>query len=273
MSQTIIFIHGMFQNKKSWNKWIEFFSAKGYNCIAESWPDHEGDPAQLRANPPAELGDLLLDDVITSMETLVLKHGGDSEHEHEKPIVIGHSVGGLITQILANRGYISLGVPICSVAPNKMITIDWPFFQNVAAIANPFKGDKPFEQTEESFHKAFCNTLTVEEAKVAFELTCTHDSRNVLRGCLGSSGHVELDKEHVPLLFISAKEDQIVPTELVEKNSKAYDKDSGVTGFREFENRSHYICGERGWEEVAAYIENWLQDHSVSVEEGTSLTH
>jgi pimeloyl-ACP methyl ester carboxylesterase len=260
MKRTIVFIHGMFQNSGSWDKWVAYFTERGYNCVAPSWPDHQGEPATLRANPPATLGDLMLEDVITAMEQAVIAAGGGQVEVKDKPIVIGHSVGGLLTQIFVNRNLASAGVPISSVAPNMMMTLDWPFFKNVAAITNPFKGDEPFKQTPESFHEAFCNTLDETAARHAYDETAIHDSRNVLRGCLGSAGQVDLEIPHAPLLFISGKEDQIVPTELVEKNSKAYSDDiSGGSFFKEFGNRSHFICGEPGWEEVAAYIHNWLE--------------
>ena len=260
MKKTIVFIHGMFQNPKSWEKWIAYFTERGYECIAPAWPDHEGEPQQLRENPPATLGDLMLDDVISAMESAVIAAGGNNLELTDKPIIIGHSVGGLLTQLFVERNLASLGVPISSVAPNMMMTLDWPFFKNVAAITNPFKGDDPFLQTAESFHESFCNTLDETSAQQAFQQTATHDSRNVLRGCLGPSGHLDLDMPHVPLLFISGKEDQIVPTELVEKNSKAYtNKVSGAVTYREFPGRSHFICGEPGWEEVAAYVYDWIE--------------
>ncbi len=263
MSKTIVFIHGMFQNPKSWEKWMAYFTERGYNCIAPAWPDHEGSPADLRNNPPATLGDLTIEEVIQAMESQVISAGGDTTGSNEKPIVIGHSVGGLITQILVNKNLVSLGVPISSVAPNMMMTLDWPFFKNVAAIANPFKGDQPFMQTPETFHESFCNTLNDAAANQAFQETATHDSRNVLRGCLGSSGHLDLNIPHAPMLFISGKEDQIIPTELVEKNSKAYTDAGSSAAYKEFLNRSHYICGEPGWEEVADYVYNWLQGQAM----------
>ncbi|MDJ1499411.1 alpha/beta hydrolase [Xanthocytophaga agilis] len=259
MKKTIVFIHGMFQNPKSWEKWILYFTARGFNCIAPAWPSHVGDPAQLRANPPAGLGDLMLDDVISAMESTIRAAGGLNEDINEKPILIGHSVGGLLTQIFVNRNLASLGIAISPVAPNMMMTFDWPFFKNVAAITNPFKGDQPFKQTVESFHKNFCNTLSEQHARLAYEETATHDSRNILRGCLGSSAYIELDTPHVPLLFISGKEDQIIPHELVEKNSKAYTDENFRVEYREFANRSHYICGEQGWEEVAMQVFEWME--------------
>ena len=56
----IVFLHGMFQNPKSWENWIEYFTSKGFNCVAPAWPLHDGDPRALRATPPAHLGELPL---------------------------------------------------------------------------------------------------------------------------------------------------------------------------------------------------------------------
>lgn len=252
----IIFIHGMFQNPKSWNKWKDFFTARGYNCLTPAWPLHEGEPSALRANPPGGLGDLHLDDIIVPIETLVL--------EANQPIVIGHSVGGLIVQLLINRGVASAGVAISSVAPNAMLDFDWGFFKNSALIANPFKGNEPFFMDEESFHGSFANTLSREASDLAFAEFATHDSRNVLRDCMGDAGKLDLEIPHAPLLFIAGEQDEIIPNTLNKKNADAYTDAASTTAFREFPNRSHYICGEPGWEEVAETIATWLEGLSIN---------
>jgi esterase/lipase len=252
MKNTIIFIHGMFQNAKSWDQWVEFFTDKGYTCIAESWPLHEGEPAELRTNPPAGLGELRLSTIIDKYRQLVTS-------QTEKPIIIGHSVGGLITQILVNEGLAKLGVPISSVAPNGMISFDLGFAKNSALIMNPLKGDEPFLMDLEGFQGSFANTMSLEFVKEPFERTATHDSRNVLRDCMGDDGKVDLDLPHVPLLFIAGENDEIIPYELCEKNAKAYADEASVTEYQMFKDRSHFICVEPGYEEVIGAIYNWIQ--------------
>lgn len=250
-SKNIVFIHGMFQNPKSWSHWIEFFTERNYNCVAPAWPLHEGDPAALRENPPAGLGDLSLDTVVAAMEAVI-------SVMPEKPIVIGHSVGGLIVQLLSEKNLISGGVCIDSVAPNAMLALDWGFFKNSTLITNPLKGDQPFEMDEQSFHDSFANTMSMEGSNAAFRTYATHDSRNVLRDCMGSGGQIDLDLPHFPLLFIGGEDDQIIPPALNEKNAKAYTDEKSITAFKEFKHRSHFICGEPGWEEVATYVYQWL---------------
>lgn len=249
--QQIVFVHGMFQNPKSWGNWVQFFEGRGFECIAPAWPLHEGEPAALRTNPPDGLGELNLKDILASIEQVV--------RGLNAPIIIGHSVGGIVTQIMLNRGLIAAGVAISPVAPNAMVDLDWGFLKNSATIANPLKGNEPVYMDAKTFHDAFANTLSEADASAAFEQYATHDSRNVLRSCLGPDGHVDFDKAHGPLLLIGGEKDQIIPAHLVKKNFQAYEESAGVVNHREFSGRSHYICGEPGWEEVALHVADWLE--------------
>lgn len=256
----IVFVHGMFQNPKSWENWIGMFSDKGYNCHAPAWPLHEGDPRSLRDNPPPGLGELRLKDVIASIEATV--RGLD------RPVMIGHSVGGLITQILLSRGALSAGVAIDSVAPNAMVDFDWGFLKNSAIIANPLKGDEPIYMDAKTFHGAFANRLSEEEAARAFEATATHDSRNILRDCMGEDGRIDLDAPHAPLLLIGGEEDEIIPAHLTEKNHRAYKDEGSVAEFVSFPGRSHFICNELGWEEVAHTALQFIERNGVRAGSG-----
>lgn len=254
MKNTIVFIHGMFQNPKSWDKWIEFFTEQGYNCVAPAWPLHEGEPIQLRDNPSAELGDLHLQSIVDEIESVV-------RAQDEMPILIGHSVGGLIVQLLVAKGLAESGVAIDSVAPNAMLAFDWGFMKNSALIANPFKGNEPFYMDLESFHSSFCNTMTMKETEAAYNAYATHDSRNVLRDCMGENGQIDLELPHAPLLFIGGEEDEIIPASLNQKNAESYTDEISITEFKSFPDRGHFICGQPGWEEVASVISDWLRDH------------
>lgn len=246
-----MFIHGMFLNPKSWAKWQAFFDGKGYKTVAPAWPLHEGDPRALRQNIPAGLGELALADVMSRMEQEAAKH--------DDLVLVGHSVGGLLVQLLVNKGIGTLGVPICSIAPNRMLSLDWSFFRNSAVITNPLKGDETFPMDADGFHKNFANTMTRAASDAAWDEFAMHESRNVLRDCMGDAGKLDLERPHAPLLFISAEKDEIVPSELCAKNAKAYAHEKSRADYMEFKGRGHYICGEPRWEEVASYIDTWIQ--------------
>jgi len=255
MSKTIIFIHGMFQNDTSWKGWVDYFITKGYRCIAEPWPLHEGSPAALRANPPAGLGDLRLEEVVDKFQKIAEQEGGEA-------IFIGHSVGGLIVQLLINKGLGSKGICISSVAPNRMLSFDWGFFKNSVTITNPFMGDKPFEMTADDFYGSFGNAMSREASDEAYERTATFDSRNVLRDCMLGPGDLDTELTTRPLLFIGAEKDEIIPPDLNKKNADAYTGD--LASFREFPDRGHFICGQPGWEEIAEYAAGWLESQAAS---------
>jgi len=95
----------------------------------------------------------------------------------------------------------------------------------------------------------------------AYNETATHDSRNVLRDCMGEAGQIDLDLPHAPLLFIGGVEDQIIPYELNQRNAEAYTDEVSMVDFKSFEGRGHWICGQDGWEEVAKHISDWLTAH------------
>lgn len=248
----IMFIHGMFLNPKSWEPWETFFRRRGYECVAPPWPLHDGDPAALRANLPAGIGELSLDAVLARME--------EAAAPYDDLTLIGHSVGGLLVQLLAARGIGKVGVPICPVAPNRMLSLDWGFFRNSVAITNPLKGDQPFPMDADGFHQNFANTMTRADSDAAFEKYALSESRNVLRDCMGDLGKIDVDRPHIPFLFIGAEEDQIIPAHLVERNAAAYTDRSSRSDYMEFTGRGHFICGEPGWQDVATYIANWLEE-------------
>ncbi|MCS3744138.1 alpha/beta hydrolase [Rhizobium sp. BK661] len=252
---TIVFVHGMFQNPKSWTRWVEYFSRHGFECVVPAWPLHDGDPAELRESPPPGLGELSLDDVVATMQRVV--------GNYDRPVMIGHSVGGLVTQLLVAKGLLSAGVAISSVAPNRMLEFDWGFIKNAAIIANPLKGDEPVFMDAKTFHRSFANSLSKADAALAFEETATHDSRNVLRDCMGGAGRIDLECPHSPLLLIGGERDEIIPSELNEKNYKAYKDVGSVTDFLTYPGRSHFICNEPGWEEVAGFVYQWVERNTA----------
>ena len=93
----------MFLNPKSWEKWIHYFEQRDYHCIAPAWPFHEGEPSSLRRNIPRGVGNLALETVIDEFARI-------ASSQNEPPIAIGHSMGGLIAQVLENRGLLEAAV-------------------------------------------------------------------------------------------------------------------------------------------------------------------
>lgn len=254
MKSKIIFIHGMFLTAKTWEHWINYFTALGYECEAPPWPLHDHAPAELRRNVPEGLGKLSLADLHDQYRSI-------TRREPEPPIVIGHSLGGLLVQKLIADKLVRAGVGICSVAPNRMLALDWGFLRNSASITNPLTGDDPYEMTPEGFHQNFTNTLGEHESNAFYEKYAVPESRQVLRDIMGDEGHIDLKAPHAPLLLIGAQEDVIIPFQLVRRNAHAYEDERSHHEYTDFSARDHFICGAPGWEEVAERVANWLTGH------------
>src|ERR1700722_414785 len=175
--KNIVFVHGMFQNPKSWTKWVKYFEAKGYKCHTPAYPYHEGDPAELRRNIPDELNKLTLDKVIDSIVQVIGKLD-------EEPIVIGHSMGGLITQILVNRSLVKAGICIDSAPPAGVFSFKWSFLKSNLPVINPFKGFSPCVLTKAQFHYAFCNVMSQTDSDQVYDELVTPESRNIPRSVM-----------------------------------------------------------------------------------------
>jgi pimeloyl-ACP methyl ester carboxylesterase len=250
-SKTIVFIHGLFVNPNSWDEWNAWFEAKGYKCYAPANPFHEGDPKELRKHFDPKLANVNFEDVVNNIINLL-------DSLPEKPIVIGHSMAGLVVQKLVSLGKAAAGVCIDGAPPVGVITLKWSFWKSNFPVVNFFKGNSVFEPTQKWFHYTFCNTITRAESDLVFNKLVVPESRNIARGTLKSFAKLDLKKPHSPLLFIAGGKDHIVPASLNLKNYKAYTDATSITDYKEFPERDHYTCGAKNWQSVAAYVYSWL---------------
>jgi pimeloyl-ACP methyl ester carboxylesterase len=255
-SKTIVFVHGLFMNPESWKAWIIYFEAKGYQCHAPSFPFHEGNPSVLRKNINPSLAKIAISDVVNSYVTFI-------DNLPEKPIIIGHSVGGYLTQKLIELDKGVAGICIDSAPPAGISTFKWSFWKANLPIVNPFKGNSVFLPSVKWYQYAFCNTMTISETQIEYDKYVVPESRNIPRSMLTDSyGKIDFKKPHKPLLFIAGEKDNIIPSSLNKKNFNAYKDKSSIKEFKEFAGRTHYICGQNNWEEIADYINSWFTNLS-----------
>ena len=252
-TKTIVFIHGLFQNPNSWKEWQKYFEEKSFTCYTPAYPYHEGIPSDLRKKADPKLGTLTFGQVIDSLSDFI-------ERLPEKPFLIGHSMGGLAVQklIALNRGI--AGVCIDTAPPKGIFTFTWSFLKANLPTINPLKGDSVCLPGVKWFHYAFCNTMSLEETAIEYDKFVVPESRNIPRSSTGKDGYIDFRQPHKPLLFIAGEKDHIIPSSLNRKNYMAYTDKSSITDFREFPDRTHYICGQKNWMEVAGFILNWLNN-------------
>lgn len=251
ISSTIVFIHGLFMNPTSWDNWIKYFEAQGYKCYAPAYPFHEGNPADLRNNINPALGNLTFGQVIDSLSVFI-------DNLPEKPILIGHSMGGLAVQKLIELNKGVAGICIDAAPPKGIFSFKWSFLKANLPTINPLKANSVCVPSGKWFHYAFCNTMTLEQTQIEYNNFVVPESRNIPRSSTKNEGKIDFKKPHNPLLFIAGEKDNIIPASLNRKNFNAYKDPNSKRDFKEFPNRTHYICGQGNWQEVADYTSNWL---------------
>lgn len=256
-SKTVVFITGAFVTHHGWNEWKAYFESKGYTTLAPAWPFKDGTAAELRARKPndKELAALTLAEVIDHYANII-------KALPEKPIVIGHSLGGLITQIIVNRDLAAAGVAIHSVPPQGVFPYEFSFLKAGWKALGLFTSlDETYLMSFEDWQYAFVNEMPLEEQKAAYEANTIPESKTVARGGLTSAAHVDFDKPHVPLLLTAGSLDTIIPAHLNQRNFRAYKNNGSVLDYKEFEGRNHFVLGQSIWKEDADYILNWLAEH------------
>jgi len=249
-SKSIVFIHGLFVNNTTWSEWQKFFEARGFTTYAPANPKHEGVPSELRKNIPADLNKVTLEDVIMNISAFI-------DTLPEKPIIVGHSLAGFAVQKLIEMGKAVAGISIDG-APPKNVLPPFQTIKTVFPVVN-FFSSKPFMGSREWYHNAFFNNLTKEAADKEYDKIAVPESRTIARNTLFKSfANIDHSRPHNPLLFIGGENDHIFRASFTKRIAGSYQDKNSITDFKSFEGRSHYICGEEGWEEVAEYVYNWI---------------
>lgn len=249
----VVFVHGMFMTSLCWEGWLERFEAAGRTATAFEWPNREESVEELRArHPDARLGRLTL-------ARIVDEHAARVAAMPSPPVLIGHSMGGLIVQLLLDRGLGMAGVAIDSAPPQGVFTPKWSFLRSNWAMISPFSpAAEPRLMPFEDFEYAFANTLPLEAQRAAYDRYVVPESRMVPRQSLTSVARVDFAREHPPLLFVAGGSDHIIPASLNRTNARRYRPKGSITDFREFEGRDHLTIVEPGWEQVADFTLEWL---------------
>jgi pimeloyl-ACP methyl ester carboxylesterase len=254
-TKDIVLIHGMFMTPLCWENWIEYYQSRGYRCVAPAWPGRDQPIETQRKNhPDPQLGRLKLHDVVDSLERTVRSLGG-------RPVLMGHSMGGLVVQLLLQRDLASAGVAIDPAPPQGVFSTAWSFIKSNFPGINPLVPvSQPVAMSFELFQYAFVNALPLAEQRAAYDRYVVPESRGVPTQSLTSVAHVDFEKPHAPLLITAGERDHIIPASLNRTNYKKYTDPASVTDFKQFPGRDHFVIGERGWQEVADFILSWLDE-------------
>lgn len=253
-SKTVVFITGAFVHHSCWDEWQKYFESKGYKTIVPPWPHKNASAEALRiSHPNAEIAANRLP-ALTGYYTTIINT------LLEKPILIGHSIGGLLVQLLLQKKLGAAGVAIHSVPPQGIFTFKFSFLKSGWGPLGFFTSTKKtFLMSFKQWQYAFANGMGCDAQKDGYYKFLIPESKLIVRDTITKAAKINFQNPHAPLLLISGSDDHTIPAALNYSNYKKYRNSNSITEYKEFEGRNHFVLGQSTWQEDADYILNWLK--------------
>jgi non-heme chloroperoxidase len=248
--QPVVFIHGLWLLPSSWDNWARVFEEAGYAAVQPSWPDDPETVEEARANP----------DVLARKNLkLVADHTADLIGRLDrKPAVMGHSTGGLLAQMIADRGLSAATVaidpgPFRGVLPLPISTLR----SSLPVLKNPLNRGRAVTLTRDQFKYGWANALTDEEARQLYDTYHVAAPGVALMQMANANlnpwTEAKLDpknSERGPLLIIEGEVDHTVAPAIANASYKRQQRNPGVTEMVTIPNRGHALTIDSGWREV-----------------------
>jgi non-heme chloroperoxidase len=247
----VVFIHGLWLLPSSWDRWATVFAEAGYAPLTPGWPDDPETVEEAKAHPE-----------VFAHKTVgqVADHYADVIGRlDKKPAVIGHSFGGLLTQIIAGRGLAAASVAIDPAPFRGVLPLPISALKSASPVlSNPANWNRAVPLSYEQFRFAFANAVTEEEAKELYETYAVPASGAPLFQAASANlnpwTEAKVDSKNPdrgPLLIISGEKDHTVPWAIANASYKKQKRNEGITEIEEIPNRGHALTIDSGWREVA----------------------
>ena len=251
---TVVLIHGMWMTPRSWDDWVDHYRDRGHDAIAPGWPGVK-DPDETRRDPSGLRG-LRLTQIVDHYERIIRELA-------RPPVIIGHSFGGLTTQLLLDRGLGAAGVAIGTAPPKGILVLPLSTLRaGFPALKNPFDRDGLCPLSPGQFHWRFTNTLGEADSGRIYDEHYIPGTNRPFFDALSSPAAVDSGMaRRPPLLLIAGSADHISPISLNRKILQLQSKASSATELKEYAGRPHFMAGLDGWEEIADYALNWALEH------------
>jgi alpha-beta hydrolase superfamily lysophospholipase len=251
---TIVLINGLWMTALSWEHWARHYSDKGYWVIAANWPGMEGDIELLRRDP-SSFANLGVTEVVDHYEQII-------RELESPPIIIGYGLGGLVTQILVDRGWGAAGVAIASAPVGGIARLPLSMLKLAFSVLGKSLSNKAASLTAQQFHRAFANSLTETESLDAFNrYTVPAPNRVLLQTAFANfTRHTAItvnfrNDTRAPLLLVAGGKDRIVPSSIVKANFDLYRESKAETDYKEFSDKAHFTLLQET--RVADYVLGW----------------
>jgi pimeloyl-ACP methyl ester carboxylesterase len=247
----VAFVHGLWLLPSSWDRWVAFFEEAGYVGLTPGWPDDPETVAEANEHPEVFAGKSV--GQVADHVAAVLR-GLD-----RKPVVIGHSFGGLLAQIVAGRGLAAVSVAIDPAPFRGVLPLPISALRSAnPVLGNPANRHRAVPLTYEQFRYAFANAVSEEEAKGLYEDYAVPGSGTPIFQAAAANFNpwteVKVDTKNPvrgPLLIISGEKDHTVPRAIASAAYRKQRHNEGVTEFVEMSGRGHALTIDSGWQEVA----------------------
>jgi len=250
MSRTIVMIHGMWGGGWCWEYYKNFFEEKGYQCHTPYLRYHEVDPQD---DPDPRLGATSLLDYAQDLEDYIQKLD-------QKPILMGHSMGGLLAQMLGARDIATALVLLTPASPAGIIALRYSVLKSFWGIlSKPGFWKNPHRMQYESAVYSMMEVLEEPERKSIYDRFVYESGRALTEiafwnlGVRGAS--VDSAKVNCPVLVVGGGKDRITPPTVVRKVAQKY---KGT--YIEFGDHAHMVIVEKGWEKIAGFVDYWLEE-------------
>jgi non-heme chloroperoxidase len=259
----VAFIHGLWLLPSSWDRWVPVFEEAGYVALTPGWPDDPETVEEAKEHPEV-FAHKSVGDVADYLEAII----GQLD---KKPAVIGHSFGGLLTQILAGRGLASASVAIDPAPFRGVLPLPISALRSAQPVlGNPANRNRAVPLTYEQFRYGFANAVSEDEAKELYEQFAVPGSGvpifQAAAANLNPWTEAKVDTknpERGPLLIISGEKDHTVPWAIANASYKRQKHNEGVTEIVEIPGRGHALTIDSGWREVAdtalAFVRRFAQ--------------
>ena len=255
----VVFVHGLWLRPSSWDRWAELFESAGFVALTPEWPDDPETVAEAKAHPEVFAGKSIgqiadhFDEVIGGLA--------------RKPAVIGHSFGGLLTQILAGRGLAEVSVAIDPAPFRGVLPLPISALRaGKPVLGNPANRHRAVPLTYEQFRYAFANAVSEDEAKDLYETFAVPGSGVPLFQAAAANlnpwTEAKVDTgnpDRGPLLIISGEKDHTVPWAIANASYKQQKDNPAVTEIIEIPGRGHALIIDSGWREVAGTALTFVQ--------------
>jgi non-heme chloroperoxidase len=247
----VVFVHGLWLLPSSWDRWAAAFEEAGYAALTPGWPDDPETVEEAKAHPEVFAG--------KSVGQVADYAEGIIRRLDTKPAIIGHSFGGLLTQILAGRGLAAASVAISPAPFRGVLPLPISALRSAQPVlSNPANLHRAVPLTYEQFRYGFANAVGSDEAKELYESYSVPGSGTPIFQAAAANlnpwTEAKVDTknpERGPLLIISGEKDHTVPKAIANASYKRQKRNEGVTEFLVLPGRGHALTIDSGWQEVA----------------------